>query len=524
MKTHQNPPAQPPWLVWEQVTLRRDERTWFRGTNWTWRAGEQWAVLGPDDSSKSLLALAIQGQVLVQRGQIHYPALEGVAPGGPESVIGLVSIATQRRFVAGESSFHQSRWHRGLGEGGRTVADWLSLAAVHEINPFEIGKPPVSLRVFQAQRRAVVRALAIESLRRRQLIHLSNGEQRKVLLARALLRGPRLLLLDEPFLGLDALARRRLQGTIGRLMGTGMPVLVLTGRPDEIPRPVTHVLLVNRGRVVAQGPRQPVLRHPLALELCEAARAETSPAPALSTGTPRTAAGRREPLVELIKVSIRSGRQHLLRDVTWTIRAGERWLLRGANGAGKTTLLALIQGDHPQACAQNIRLFGLRPEATHQLWQVRQWIGAVSPELHLHYPDSWTCFDVVCSGHFQSVGLHQTPSARQRTAARRALTGVRLSHRAEVPLGHLPLGDQRLVLLARAIVHRPRLIILDEPCQGLDTRQRGRVMDTVDRVVTATQATLVFVTHHVGETPRCITHALRLANGRIVASGRLPAG
>lgn len=231
----------------------------------------------------------------------------------------------------------------------------------------------------------------------------------------------------------------------------------------------------------------------------------------------RTARG--EPLVEFRNVSVSSGRRRILHDVTWTLHEGECWALRGPNGAGKTTLLSLIQGDHPQAYAQNIRLFGRRADSTRTLWQTRQQLGWMSPELHHHYPEQWEAFDVVCSGFFNTMGLYEPCSRSRRRLAWQWLHDLGLAAHAHQPFGELTFGQQRLALLARAAVKRPRLLILDEPCQGLDAAQRRTLLAMVDRVVDQTPASLIFVTHHADELPRCITHLMRLNAGCVRQAG-----
>lgn len=239
--------------------------------------------------------------------------------------------------------------------------------------------------------------------------------------------------------------------------------------------------------------------------------------PARATVVPRAAmrqgsSGSR-PLVELRNVTVRGARRRILHDLTWTLRAGECWALLGPNGAGKTTLLNLIQGDHPQAYSQDIRLFGRRTDSTQVLWQARQRIGWMSPELHQHYPPGWTAEAVVCSGFFNSIGLHQPCSRRQRAKARQWLVDLGLGRNTDTRFGELSFGRQRLVLLARSAVKQPRLLILDEPCQGLDLAQRRALLSAVDRVVARTSAALIFVTHHPKEVPDCVSRVLRLSQG-----------
>jgi molybdate transport system ATP-binding protein len=504
-------------LAFDRVTIRESGRTAFPGTRWTWQPGEQWAVLGPNGSGKSLFALALCGRAPLHRGEIHYHFEPAAGDVLPEQSVALLSPQTQRELATGEASFYQSRWHSGIVEGRQTVTRFLSQASVENINPFEVDARRSNPRRFRENRLRFIRWLGIGPLLHRRLISLSNGEQRKVLLVHALLRSPRLLILDDPFGGLDRATRARLKTVIQRLMRDDLPVLLLTNRPDELPPQTTHLLLVRNRRIIAQGTKRTVLQHPLARKLRSSLPSSSSSHPSLKTPRPP---GRSVPLIECNHVTVRLGRQRILDDVTWTMRRGENWALLGPNGSGKTTLLSLIQGDNPQAYALNLRLFGLKPETTQTLWHLRRQIGWLSPELHLHYPSDWSCGDVVCSGFFNTVGLFEPCTSRQRAAARDWLRRFGLAERARDSFGELSLGDQRLVLLARAAVKKPKLLVLDEPCQGLDAAHRRSILATVDNIIRRTRAGLIFVTHHAREMPACITHVLQLGGGRIHQSRR----
>ncbi len=498
-----------PLLELDKVTLRAGDHPTLRNLSWTLRRGERWAVLGPNGSGKSLLAAALAGQFMPIAGEIRHR---------PEFSASLVSPHTHRAIAVQESSFYQARWHSGLSESHLAVRDFLSQEQVEEINPYEVNPRRTPRATFLQRRRYALDLLNIRPLWRRKLIHLSNGEMRKVLLAHALVRSPALLVLDDPFGGLDALSRKNLRTVIHQLMHKGPPILLFTSRPDEVPAQTSHLLLLSRHRVIAQGRKEALWRHPLVKTLKTGPRARILERN--FHGPPRHSKSVRngDALIDMRDVTIAYDNKPILRRVTWVVRSGEHWALLGPNGSGKTTLLSLIQGDNPQAYAQNIRLFGINPDSTQALWQARQFVGWLSPELHLHYPSAWTCLDVVCSGFFDSQGLHQHCSPLQRRRALAQLRELNLSTRAATPLSELPLGDQRLVLLARALVKRPRLLVLDEPCQGLDFRHRLRLLRAADAAVAHHKLSLLFVSHHPRELPACITHTLRLKSGRILST------
>jgi molybdate transport system ATP-binding protein len=508
-------------LVLDDIAVRWNGQIAFPRTRWTWRRGEQWAILGPNGSGKSLLALALCGKAPLQRGEIHWH-FDGIeAEEVPEESIGLLSPQVQRGMAAADSSFYQSRWHSGVDEGRRTVARFLSQDSVEDRNPFEVGGSRGDPRRFHENRRRFSRWLGIKPLLRRKLAALSNGEQRKVFLVHTLLRSPRLLILDDPFGGLDRATRARLTTAIQRLMRVGLPVLLLTNRPDELPPGTTHLLLVRKHRIAAQGAKRTMLKHPLALGLDT--HGSSNFPPSLSSSENQAGNDPPSPLIELSHITVRLGGKRILDDVTWTVREGENWALVGPNGSGKTTLLSLIQGDIPQAYALNLRLLGVRPTTSSTLWHLRRRIGWLSPELHLHYPTGWSCLDVVCSGFFNQIGLYEPCTSRQRAKARGWLRRLDLAKVAKKSFGELSLGDQRLVLLARAVVKKPRLLVLDEPCQGLDNAHRLSLLAMVDRIVDQTRASLIFVTHHAQEMPACISHVLELKSGRIHRSRRCAA-
>jgi molybdate transport system ATP-binding protein len=463
-----------------------------------------------------VLVNALLGRSPVAQGEIAGPnGRESEPELAPEDASALVSPATHRALVLGESTFYQSRWHSGIQEGQRTVAQFLSQESVEGWNPFEVNRVRRRERAFQRRRQQWVEWLGIRTLLRRQIAHLSNGEVRRVLLVHALLSEPRLLILEDSMAGLDIASRRTVRRVITRLMRAGWPVLVVTHRAEEVPKPTTHLLLVAHGAVVAQGPKSEMLHLWRRRYERTSTVAHRRLEPGKSTGPQERRCRTGEPIVELDKLRIVAGRKRILNDVTWRIRQRERWLVLGPNGAGKTTLLNVIQGDHPQAYSQSMRLFGQSTESTQTLWNSRQCLGWMSPEIHHHYPGDCRVVDVIVSGFFNTLGLYEHCTRRQRSVAREWLDELGLRRHAGALFHELSFGEQRLVLLGRAMVKRPRLLILDEPCQGLDASQRTRLLAAVDRVLGQVETSLIFVTHHPRERPRCITHTVRLVGGRL---------
>ena len=504
-----------PFLSLDRAAFRLGERLVFEGTSWVFHRDEHWAILGANASGKSLLAEAVRGRLPLAQGELHYHFR---APPGftPEEAIGHVSFETRKGEA--HDAVMQSRWNSVEEEGALRVRDFLSYERVMEANPFEVtDRHKKGRQRFERLRRRAVGLLRVEPFLERTLISLSNGERQRLELARALCHPLRLLILDDPFVGLDRGMREHFKRLLERLMRTRLRVLLITTRIEDLPPQVTHLLCVGRCRVVAAGPRAAIL----SMRQSKSLLAPSLPIrPGRAGGTPPSGgsgpvpapslpipAGRE--LVRLRDVTVRYGQSTILEGIDWTVRAGESWALLGPNGSGKTTLLSLILGDNPQAYSNQVFVFGRRRGNGESIWEIKRRIGSVSPELHLHFNDAATCIEVVLSGFHDTVGLFHRPTARQRALARQWLSRFGLIHLARAPLFALSAGLQRMVLLARALVKGPPLLLLDEPCQGLDPAHRRVFVKAVDALLRDGAVTAVYVTHREDEVPPSIRRVLR---------------
>lgn len=486
------------------ASFRLGDRLVFESCSWTFRVGEQWAVVGANGSGKSLFADALRGRLPLVAGEMRYGFKPPVGM-APEECLGHVSFERRKQQLG--DAVVQSRWN-SLEDDAILTRDFLSYERVMEVNPFEVtdahqrAKPQFEKRLRQA-----VSLLQIEPFWDRSILTLSNGENQRVQLARALCQPLKLLILDEPFAGLDAARREFFHGVLDRLM-RALPVLVITTRVEDLPRHVTHLLCVDQCQVAAMGERATVLRQPR-FERLLATRPLAERLPAPTVKAPRKSQGE---LVRLVNVGVRYGKAVILNGLNWTIRAGESWALLGPNGAGKTTLLSLIQGDHPQAYNNEVTVFGKRRGHGESIWEIKRHIGWFSPELLLHFDATTSCFDAVASGFRDSIGLYEPPTSAQRAATRRILKAYGLADYADWPIASLSGGLQRQVLLLRALVKNPRLLILDEPCQGLDRDHREQFIAVVDAIVRG-GVSVIFVTHRADEIPPGIQRTLRLTPG-----------
>ena len=292
---------------------------------------------------------------------------------------------------------------------------------------------------------------------------------RKILLARALLRKPRLLILDDVFAGLDRKYRAHLKHILEKLMKSGaVRVLLINPLPDELPKGITHMLCVENCRVVAQGPRKEMTNHIRAINLFRSAGAA-----GIRRATPlhfgeRQMRSNSEELVKLEGVSVRYNGKDILSDIYWTIHRGESWALVGPNGSGKSTLLSVISGDNPQAYANAVHIFGRRRGSGESVWDIKKRIGFISAELQTRFPEDQTCLETVISGFHESSGCYHRPGSHRNSALLpiRCLAASDFSNR-QINFSVRYRQDPREWCFCTSPGEIAHLLLLDEPCQGL---------------------------------------------------------
>ncbi|RYY53967.1 MAG: ATP-binding cassette domain-containing protein [Chitinophagaceae bacterium] len=469
------------------VTQRLGGKTVLDQISFTVNQGETWAITGNSGSGKSALARSLAGQQFVQ-GRISYnlPDSFGEHPG-----IAFIEQQHQFRTLSNTDSFYyQQRYNSFDSEDSLTVAQYLGNAGPDTV------------------RDSLARQWGLADMLDKPLIQLSNGENKRLQLAVALASGPAVMILDSPFTGLDADGRQTLDQLIATIGATGVLVIIV-GRFSELPQAVSHLLVLDQGAVVYRGTRTGYEAPPVQSRVVF----DQAWAVPVDHDLP-------DQLVLMEDVTVKYGSRDILQGINWEVRKGQQWSVSGPNGAGKSTLLSLITGDNPQAYANRIWLFGRRRGTGETIWEIKQRIGYVSPELHLSFERSDTAFDVVASGLFDTIGLFRQLSDSQRAATDAILTAMGMAGTSTKRLFQLSLGQQRLILLARALVKRPPLLILDEPCQGLDDEQSLVIKNMIGTFCTATNTTLIYISHYVADIPSGVDHHLRLENGKLVATGR----
>jgi len=516
-----------PILRLESATLRRGDRVLLEPVTLELVVGERLCVAGPPASGKSLLLEVMAGRHTLASGSRSYPAFAvwhadsrlGVMP---RFSMQLVSTEEQRRLATQVASFHQARWHAQFSEP-ETVSRCLEARRVLGLNDFEVVTGALLSPDHELRKVAVTQQLGIAHLLERRVAALSNGEMRKLLIARAILARPRLLLLDDPLGGLDPDARRAVIDALAGLCesepgaprasqsawlepGHAMTLVIATPRPEEVAQ------LTTRSYILApKGASVPPITQQVDNKVLAVGADDTCP--------PRAASGAR--LVKLNCATVKVPGTTILDRVSLEVRDGEHWLITGPNGSGKSTLLALLLGDHPQSYVADLEVLGARAQPGVPLFERQRRLGFMAPELAMHYPPGWTVNDVVTSGFGATIGQFREVSSVERELVERWMSRLKLTHCSNVPLGALSEAEQRRALLARALVRQPTLLLLDEPTQGLADAERHEMHDLLDATAANSATTLLVVSHHPEERPLCISHHLALKLGRVVFAGPL---
>jgi len=469
----------------DQLNLQYAGNVVLDQLDWQIHRGEHWLIGGKSGSGKSSLAKALAGLEKTSGNiQVHFNHQSALPPRAL-----YVSNWYQFTNLEGDRNFYyQQRYNKQQKNDTLTV--YAELAAYAESENLSFADLEQYLDLFE-----------FVDLKGTQLIELSSGEHKKLQLIKALWLKPQLLIVDEPYTGLDKASRRKLNSFFDGLAVSGVQLVLVTNETD-LPAAINRFAEIENGKINRAA-------NVKALSMDAIRTQQTLPAflreaPVSSSDT----------MVHMENIHVRYGDKVVLDGINWTVRAGEKWLLQGHNGSGKSTLLSLITGDHPQAYANHISLFGQPRGSGESIWEIKERVGIISPELHWYFDKTARVWQAVASGFYDSIGLFRQVSYEQQQKIDQLLAFFELTDVKDRLITTLPLGKQRLVLLARTIIKNPPLLILDEPCQGLDHTQTALFNAVVDELCTFGK-TLIYVGHYETQLPDCLEKKLILEKGKV---------
>lgn len=471
----------------ERLSVNRAGRSVLKDISLNIKKGDHLAVIGGSGSGKTTFGLALSGQIFY-KGEIKF------APAFQQNIIWVEQQHHFKNLSNTTDLYYQQRFNSYDSEQTQTVEGAL----------YEFGN---GLKM-------ILKIMKIEYLEKKPLIQLSNGENKKLQIAKALLSGPDVLIMDQPFIGLDTETRTHLHSLINKLASQGILIILIT-TPDEIPECITKILFLEGGKVNAIESRHDFDKNFSLQKRAVAGRKKEELLKIVSGFTKENF----NCAIRMRNVNVKYGEKQILQQINWEVLKGERWLLSGPNGAGKSTLLSLVTADNPQAYANEIYLFDKKRGSGESIWDIKNKIGYLSPELHLFFDHGCTCFEAVASGLFDTIGLFRKLTDTDIQTVYRWMSAMEIEGLQHKRLFDLSAGEQRLVLLVRALVKNPPMLILDEPCQGLDKDKETELLELIDMVCLQGDKTMVFVTHNQNKKPACINHFIKLDAGKVKEAG-----
>jgi len=426
------------------------------------------AVTGPNGAGKSTFGRIIERGWNIATNRITSPL--------GRIKVKMIEFADIHSLAGVRAGYYQQRYEATMNDDMPTVSDVIG-----------------DERIQSKEWRQWCERLNLRGIDSKCVNFLSSGELRKLLLINQLIDMPDLLILDNPYIGLDAASHAVLDETFAAMSKTDISVMLLLPEGDAIPSAVSHRISVSSMTVTAGSVDKecnPAAQHlPNAEPLHDTA------------GAPD--------VIVMRDVCVRYGSKIVIPHIDWRVRQGERWLLTGANGSGKSTLLSLVAADNPQAYNNDIELFGRRRGTGESIWDIKRRIGYISPEMHMYFNGGQsTVLSIVAHGLHDTVGEFTRLRDGEADIAIDMLHKTGITHLAERRFATLSAGEQRMALLARTLIKRPELLILDEPLHGLDAANRARVRALTEEAAQA--STLIYVTHDPTETGIVFTGHLHL--------------
>ena len=484
------------WFEMKGITVRLQGKIVLEKIDWIFRKNEHWAILGGNGAGKSTILRVLAQQIAYCEGTLRrHPDLQGVTHvswvhlNQPLSMLNLEKL--------------KDRWeeYSGNEQEQQTIRNIISESVL-----------------IKKESKELLRLVQLDSKVDRPIRGLSNGEWRKFLLFRSLIQFPKLLMLDEPFDGLDISAKNNFQSLLREMVQQSKFSLILVShRKDELIPEITDVMGLMNGKIAFSGKRAHVLNESNTKKLYGIEKKASDTSNFEREFIVSKSKNTKESLIPPVKmenVNLYYQDHTVFENFSWTWPTGEHWQVSGPNGSGKSTLVKLIVGEHLQAYSNRVWIFGKRRGSGENIRDLRKRIGIVTPELQMNYRQKITGRKVVYSGFNDSIGYYESISKKQKEMAENWLNQFGLLEIAETSYLNMSYGQQRLFLLARAMVKSPEILLLDEPCQGLDPYQRTKLINEINVLGRSKATQILYISHQFEDKLDCVSATLFLPDGR----------
>lgn len=538
--------AQKKLICIENCRIENGKEIFIKNFSWQMKENEVWLVTGPNGGGKAdfVNSLAKIGNSELLPNPNNSEEKQNLYSDIFGNSVEIVSLERAAKIIQEERENDESEYSEGGVDVGRTGRVFIAEGLFGKIR--KGSKLPDELKNLESNE--IVKLCGIEKILDRGIKYMSTGEIRRTLLARALISGKKLLILSDPFAGLDVQSRKILFDFFNEIAKKNQSgnqnqdeqvphIILVTERWNEIPSAVTNVLEFSQKKVSFCGKKseyENLLKFREIHNKKNEKQEKTAFLGALAQTLEETkflrqqcyqqkniengqnnVAKENEILVEMNNVNVSWGENHVLKNLNWKLRKNEHWLVRGPNGSGKTTFLELITGDNKQVFCNDVFLFGKKRGTGESVWDIKKQLGIVSYRLHVEYRmvGGTSLQNVIVSGFRDSIGLYETASDSEIDAARKWLALGGFGGRENQMFGSLSYGEQRAVLILRSAVKCPKILILDEPCHGLDEKYRKKILQLTEEIALGGTTTLLHVTHDSTEVLPCEKHILEFHPG-----------
>ncbi len=462
-------------IIVKNLHFQINEKRSLKIDDWTLPSGKSALVCGPNGSGKSVLAQVLCGKLKPDSGHVQFDKPDKTA---------WVSFELEEEILAEDRYHNDSEFLEGGLDQGRSAQEIIGEGEGLQ---------------------QICNLIGITYLLERPFKSISTGESRKVLIAKALMLNPELLILDEPFSGLDIKSRQEISDLFDRLTAQSIQILLFDFYNDSLPVSIDHLVYLSNGQILLEGNRKEITRSDQWKQFTDRQIQLPHHLPdcfQYDHLDPDC------PFVQAVDMEVAYEGRTVFKDLNWTFNHGEHWRISGPNGSGKSTLLTMISGDNPKAYGKDLTLFGVKRGSGESIWDIKRHYGIISSQLHRDYRISASVLEVVVSGFFDSIGLYDKPTPTQWRVSKDWLTLLGMKGQEKAPFSGLSFGEQRQVLIARAMVKLPLILLLDEPCLGLDNHNRAQVLALIDYIAAHSQTHILFVSHDYRDELKCLNHSL----------------
>ncbi|MCO5231978.1 MAG: ATP-binding cassette domain-containing protein [Chitinophagales bacterium] len=448
----------------KNLSLKRGNHILQEPISFTWEKGQQWCITGPTGSGKTTLLKILSGQLFAPHSEISFPLLESIKQESPTPIyisemIGFVpqEIKIPSGYI--EDLYYQRRFQATEQDDIPSTKDILMRSTNND----------------EQKMLEIADLMGLTSMLQQPFLQLSNGQTRRLMIAIALSKSPRLLFLDHPYIGLDIDARKELNEQIKNLIQKGIHVLIVA-HSNEISTLsfVTNILKLDS-----------TLSYQNNIEI-----PKELIAPKNSTSSS---------VIKMTQVKVQYGEKVIFKIPHWEVKTNEKWVIQGKNGSGKSTLLSLIMADHPQAYSNDIQLFNIQRGSGESIWDIKKRIGYFSPEQLRFFEPHQSTEKVIASGWSDFIGHIPSLTPERKSLVKPLAEWLNIASLLSLKLGELSFGQQKMILIARAMFKNPELLILDEPLQGMDIEARDFFKEKIKEF--SSNRTILYVTHDTDEIP-----------------------